>query len=94
MANQIDDMTEQFYFGMDVVFHGFVRSSFLLCAASRFLGAFSLSLVICVLTFRRGIVGVLAPYLTGRRAAEPLPEPPATLEGHGQALAEPAGELR
>src|SRR6202030_2640800 len=30
--------------------------------------------VVCVLTFRRGIVGVIAPYLTGRRArSEPPP---------------------
>ena len=50
--------------------------------------------VVCVLTFRRGIVGVLAPYLTGRRAsAEPLPEPPPAVEGHAQGLIEPA-ELR
>jgi branched-chain amino acid transport system permease protein len=50
--------------------------------------------VVCVLTFRRGIVGVLAPYLSGGRAAEPLPEPPPAVEGHGQGIAEPAGELR
>jgi len=30
--------------------------------------------VICVLTFRRGIVGVLAPYLGGRPEAQRLPE--------------------
>ena len=31
--------------------------------------------VICVLTFRQGIVGVIAPYLVGRPAtAEPVPE--------------------
>jgi branched-chain amino acid transport system permease protein len=30
--------------------------------------------VICVLTFRRGIVGVLAPYLGGRPQAQRLPE--------------------
>jgi branched-chain amino acid transport system permease protein len=37
--------------------------------------------VICVLTFRQGIVGVIAPYVTGRRQAEPEaqmePEAPA-----------------
>ena len=27
--------------------------------------------VICVLTFRQGIVGVIAPYVTGRQQAEP-----------------------
>jgi branched-chain amino acid transport system permease protein len=35
--------------------------------------------VVCVLTFRRGIVGVLTPYLTGSRApavAEPSAETP------------------
>ncbi len=30
--------------------------------------------IVCVLTFRRGIVGVLAPYLGGRREAQRLPE--------------------
>jgi branched-chain amino acid transport system permease protein len=33
--------------------------------------------VFCVLAFRRGIVGVVAPYVTGRRPASTrLPEPP------------------
>jgi branched-chain amino acid transport system permease protein len=34
--------------------------------------------VVCVLTFRRGIVGVIAPYVTGKiepKMAEPSPEP-------------------
>ncbi|MBV9553512.1 MAG: branched-chain amino acid ABC transporter permease [Alphaproteobacteria bacterium] len=31
--------------------------------------------IVCVLTFRRGIVGVIAPCLTGRAAAPPAPEP-------------------
>jgi branched-chain amino acid transport system permease protein len=31
--------------------------------------------VICVLTFRQGIVGILAPYLTGRRLPEPETPP-------------------
>ena len=31
--------------------------------------------VVCVLTFREGIVGVIAPYLVGRKATvEPAPE--------------------
>jgi branched-chain amino acid transport system permease protein len=38
--------------------------------------------VICVLTFRRGIVGVLAPYLGGKREAQRLP---------GSAETSPAG---
>jgi branched-chain amino acid transport system permease protein len=33
--------------------------------------------VVCVLTFRRGIVGVIAPYVTGGRRAEPAVEPSA-----------------
>jgi branched-chain amino acid transport system permease protein len=33
--------------------------------------------VFCVLAFRRGIVGVIAPYVTGRQASTgPVPEPP------------------
>jgi branched-chain amino acid transport system permease protein len=38
--------------------------------------------VVCVLVFRRGIVGVLAPFLTGGRAADPIGEasaPPAAV---------------
>jgi len=35
--------------------------------------------VICVLTFRRGIIGVVAPYLAGGRGAEPVPGEPAAV---------------
>ena len=50
--------------------------------------------VVCVLMFRRGIVGVLAPYLTGgRQTAEPLPAPAIATEGHrGEAAPASAGE--
>lgn len=50
--------------------------------------------VVCVLTFRRGIVGVLAPYLIGRREmTEPLPAPAVATEGHrGDAAPASAGE--
>ena len=37
--------------------------------------------VICVLTFRQGIVGVIAPYLVGRKATvEPAPEAVSPVE--------------
>jgi branched-chain amino acid transport system permease protein len=37
--------------------------------------------VICVLTFRQGIVGVIAPYVVGRKATvEPAPEPGSPVE--------------
>ena len=38
--------------------------------------------VVCVLTFRRGIVGVIAPYVIGRPRppADPLAEPATPLE--------------
>src|SRR6185312_132115 len=37
--------------------------------------------VICVLTFRQGIVGVIAPYVVGRPAtAEPAPDVAAAIE--------------
>jgi branched-chain amino acid transport system permease protein len=49
--------------------------------------------VICVLTFREGIVGVLAPYALGRRArAEPPPEEIQVEEEHVEKLREAAGE--
>jgi branched-chain amino acid transport system permease protein len=43
--------------------------------------------VICVLTFRRGIVGVIAPYVTGRRA---IPETAAQRVEADPSLAPPA----
>jgi len=51
--------------------------------------------VVCVLTFRRGIVGMLAPYLTGsRQTTEPLPALAVATEGHrGETVPAPAGEL-
>ena len=37
--------------------------------------------MICVLTFRQGIVGVIAPYLVGRKATvEPAPEAVSPVE--------------
>jgi len=49
--------------------------------------------VICVLTFREGIVGVVAPYAMGRRArAEPPPEAVAVEEAEVDKLRDVAGE--
>jgi branched-chain amino acid transport system permease protein len=49
--------------------------------------------VICVLTFREGIVGVIAPYATGRRArSEPLPEEAELEEVPPAKISKVAGE--
>jgi hypothetical protein len=49
--------------------------------------------VICVLTFREGIVGVIAPYAMGRRArSEPLPEEAELEEAPPAKIREVAGE--
>jgi len=49
--------------------------------------------VICVLTFREGIVGVVAPYAMGRRAhAEPPPEAVEVEEAEVDKLRDVAGE--
>ena len=49
--------------------------------------------VFCVLTFREGIVGVIAPYAMGRRArGEPPPEAIEVEEAEVEKLREVAGE--
>jgi len=53
--------------------------------------------VICVLTFRSGIVGVLSPYVMGRRSREGLPPEEIEIEEEEPAprkLAEPASQTR